>query len=226
MSAGDFAGGSAGNEVSTGAGPLRDQVREALQARIGEGRLRPGDRIFEQDLAVEFGVSRVPVREAIRMLQSEGLVDVLPRRRGVFVRSLDRRQVEELFDVREALEGLAARLAAQGGPSEAIDRLGQASARARQAWSDGDTDAMSRANAEFHEQLVAVSGNELLGSILEPLHGRLRWLFRLNEEPDRVCGEHEELHAAIAAGDADRAVRVAERHVHSSRQMVLDRILY
>lgn len=222
MSAGD----SAGDELSTGAGPLRDQVREALQARIGEGRLRPGDRIFEQDLAVEFGVSRVPVREAIRMLQSEGLVEVLPRRRGVFVRSLDRRQVEELFDVREALEGLAARLAAEGGQREAVGQLGRQSDIARQAWSDGDTDAMSRANAEFHEQLVALSGNELLGSILEPLHGRLRWLFRLNEEPDRVCGDHEELHSAIAAGDADRAVRLAQEHVRSSRRMVLDRVLY
>ncbi len=219
-------GDSAGSEVSSGAGPLRDQVRQALQARIGEGRLRPGDRIFEQDLAVEFGVSRVPVREAIRMLQSEGLVEVMPRRRGVFVRSLDRRQVEELFDVREALEGLAARLAARDGPSEAVGRLGRQASLAREAWSEGDTDAMSRANAEFHEQLVALAGNELLGSILEPLHGRLRWLFRLNEEPDRVCDEHEQLHAAIAAGDADRAVRVAEQHVRSSRQMVLDRILY
>ena len=226
MSAGDSMDGPAGNEVNTGAGPLRDQVREALQGRIGEGRLRPGDRIFEQDLAVEFGVSRVPVREAIRMLQSEGLVDVLPRRRGVFVRSLDRRQVEELFDVREALEGLAARLAAEGGPSEAVGQLGRQSDIARRAWSDGDTDAMSRANAEFHEQLVALSGNELLGSILEPLHGRLRWLFRLNEEPDRVCGDHEELYSAIAEGDADRAVRLAQEHVRSSRRMVLDRVLY
>ncbi|MDR7302542.1 GntR family transcriptional regulator [Haloactinomyces albus] len=206
--------------------PLRDRIREALQARISEGSLRPGDRLFEQDLAAEFGVSRVPVREAIRMLQSEGLVEVRSRRRGVFVRSLDRRQLEELFDVREALEVLAARLAAGNARADAADRLGELSREARSALRDQDLEAMSRANAAFHEELVAVSGNELLGSMLEPLHGRLAWMFRLNLEPDRVCTEHEDLHAAISAGDAERATELAREHVRSSRTMVFNRILY
>lgn len=215
-----------GSSRSGGRATLRDQVHDALQARISQGVLRPGDRIFEQDVAAEFGVSRVPVREAIRMLQSEGLVDVLPQRRGVFVRSLDRRQVEELFDVREALEVLAARLAAERAPSETADRLGELAGRARRAWEAGDVETMSDANAEFHDQLVVLSGNEVLASMLEPLHGRLAWLFRINREPDRVCGEHEELHDAIAAGDVERAQDVARRHVRSSRMMVLDRVLY
>jgi len=211
---------------TSGSGPLRDRVRDALRSRIGAGELRPGDRLFEQDLAAEFGVSRVPVREAIRMLQSEGLVEVLPRRRGVFVRSLDRRQVEELFDVREALEGLAARLAAQRPGAEGVGRLGAHAQRARQAHEESDVDGMADANARFHDELVALSGNDLLATLLEPLHGRLQWLFRLNLEPERVCADHEELHAAVAAGDAERAVEVAQRHVRSSRRMVLDRMLY
>lgn len=213
--------------LNSESGPLRDRVRDALRTRIGEGLLRPGDRLFEQDLATEFGVSRVPVREAIRMLQSEGLVDVLPRRRGVFVRSLDRRQVEELFDVREALECLAAQLAAQQSlGEEAVDRLGEQTRRARAAFDESDVETMSTANAGFHDELVALSGNELLATLLEPLHGRLQWLFRLNLEPERVCEEHEELHGAITAGDAERSVEVARRHVRSSRRMVLDRMLY
>lgn len=206
--------------------PLRDQVREALQARIADGRLRPGDRLFEQDIAAEFGISRVPVREAIRMLQSDGFVEVLPRRRGVFVRGLDRRQAAELFEVREALEVFAAGLAAERGDSAAVERMGGLAVEARRAYSSGDIEGMTRANAAFHDQLVALSGNELLASILEPLHGRLAWLFRLNLEPERVCTEHEELHAAIAAGDRERAAEVARRHVVSSRRMVLDRILF
>lgn len=207
-------------------GPLRDRVRDALRSRIGAGELRPGDRLFEQDLAAEYGVSRVPVREAIRMLQSEGLVDVLPRRRGVFVRSLDRRQVEELFDVREALECLAARLAAQRPAGEGVERLGEFAAQARSAHQQSDVDSMAAANTRFHDELVALSGNELLGTLLEPLHGRLQWLFRLNLEPERVCDEHEELHEAIAAGDGERAVEVAQRHVRASKRMVLDRMLF
>ncbi|MGI8306289.1 GntR family transcriptional regulator [Saccharopolyspora hattusasensis] len=195
--------------------PLRDQVREELQARIADGRLRPGDRIFEQDLAAELGISRVPVREAIRMLQSEGFVDVLPRRRGVFVRGLDRQQAKELFEVREALEVYAARLA----------QLADLARRAREAHEAGDVDTMSSSNASFHDKLVSLAGNDLMASILEPLHGRLAWLFRMNLEPERVCTEHEQLQSAIAAGDADRAAAVAQQHVLSSQRMVLERML-
>lgn len=202
--------------------PLGEQVRRALQERVAEGRLQPGDRIFEQDLAVEFGVSRVPVREAIRRLQGDGLVEVRDRRRGVFVRSLGRRQAEELFDVREALESLAARLAAERSSSEGVERMGALVAEARRCMEAGDFAAMAEANSAFHDELVALSGHELLPTMLEPLHGRLAYLFRLNLEPERVCTEHEQLHAAVAAGDAERAVAVAHQHVASSRRMVVD----
>ncbi|GAA3353316.1 MULTISPECIES: GntR family transcriptional regulator [Saccharopolyspora] len=213
-------------DAVNGRTPLREQVRRALQDRISDGRLRPGDRLYEQEIAAEFGVSRVPVREAIRMLQSEGLVDVAPNRRGVFVRSLDRAQVEELFDVREALEALAARLAASRASADDAERLGVLAERARRAWAGGDVDAMSAANTEFHDRIVALSGNALLASVLEPLHGRLAWLFRLNLEPERVCREHDELHAAIAGGDGDRAAELALGHVRASRTMVLDKMLF
>ncbi|WP_258345661.1 GntR family transcriptional regulator [Saccharopolyspora gregorii] len=213
-------------DAVNGRTPLREQVRRALQDRISDGRLRPGDRLYEQEIAAEFGVSRVPVREAIRMLQSEGLVDVAPNRRGVFVRSLDRAQVEELFDVREALEALAARLAASRASADDAERLGVLAERARRAWAGGDVDAMSAANTEFHDRIVALSGNALLASVLEPLHGRLAWLFRLNLEPERVCREHDELHAAIAGGDSDRAAELALGHVRASRTMVLDKMLF
>lgn len=206
--------------------PLRDQVYETLQERISSGHLRPGDRLFEQELAAEFGVSRVPVREAIRMLQSAGLVEVQPRRRGVFVRSLDRQQLEELFDVREVLEALAADLAAQRSDADDVRRLGQLAAQAREALESSDVEAMSEANTAFHDEIIALSRNELLTSMLEPLHGRLAWLFRLNPEPERVCAEHEELYAAVAAGYGKRASEIAQRHVRASRAAVLDRAIY
>lgn len=205
--------------------PLRERVRQELQSRIVDGRLLPGDRIFEQDLAAELGVSRVPVREAIRMLQSEGFVDVPPGRRGVFVRGLDRRQAQELFEVREALEVHAARLAAERAEPGDVAALADLAEQARRAFEAGEIEAMSDANAAFHDTLVQLSGNELLATMLEPLHGRLAYLFRMNLEPDRVCREHEELQAAISAGDADRAAAVAKQHVLSSRRMVLERML-
>ncbi|MDA3628231.1 GntR family transcriptional regulator [Saccharopolyspora oryzae] len=205
--------------------PLREQVRQELQARIASGRLLPGDRIFEQDLAVELGISRVPVREAIRMLQSEGFVDVPPGRRGVFVRGLDRQQAKELFEVREALEVYAARLAAERAEPGDVEVMAELAQRSRAALESGDIDQMSNANEAFHEKLVDLSGNDLLASMLEPLHGRLAWLFRMNLEPERVCREHEAIQAAISAGDADRAAEVAKQHVLSSQRMVLERML-
>ncbi|MGW1679503.1 GntR family transcriptional regulator [Saccharopolyspora sp. NPDC002376] len=214
-----------GEQASEPRVPLREQVRQELQARIADGRLLPGDRIFEQDLAVELGISRVPVREAIRMLQSEGFVDVPPGRRGVFVRGLDRQQAKELFEVREALEVYAARLAADRAEPGDVEVLAELAQRSRAALESGDIDQMSNANEAFHEKLVDLSGNDLLASMLEPLHGRLAWLFRMNLEPDRVCREHEAIQAAISAGDADRAAEVAKQHVLSSQRMVLERML-
>ncbi|MHA6804024.1 GntR family transcriptional regulator [Salinifilum ghardaiensis] len=216
---------SAGRFSTDSRAPLRERVRNTLHARIAEGEFRPGDRLLEHEIAAELGISRVPVREAIRMLQSEGLLEVLPRRGGVFVRSLHRREMEELFDVREALEVLAARRAVEQAAPGQADRMGELVAEAREALRAGDLEGMFQANAAFHDELVALSGNDLLMSMLEPLHGRLAWLFRLNLEPERVCREHAELHAAIALGDAEAAAEVALRHVRSSRHMVLEHVM-
>jgi DNA-binding GntR family transcriptional regulator len=93
--------------------PLRDQTRDVIRQRIINGRLSPGTRIVERELGAELQVSRVPVREALRMLESEGFLEVVPRR-GVVVKTLTRRDVEELFDVRVSLEVLENRDVALG----------------------------------------------------------------------------------------------------------------
>src|SRR3954453_21872928 len=111
---------------------LRDQVCEELRDRIIAGRLQPGHRLVERDLATEFGVSRVPVREAIRILVGEGFVEALSPRR-IVVKELSRRDVEELFDVREALEVLATRLAAQQADRTGLRELERLVEQARRA---------------------------------------------------------------------------------------------
>nr|WP_254896839.1 GntR family transcriptional regulator [Amycolatopsis sp. Hca4] len=115
----------------------RQRVREELRERILTGRLRPGDRLVERELAEDLGVSRVPVREAIRSLEAEGFLVVQSPRR-VVVRQLARVDVEELFDVREALEGLAAGLAASRASAAELKRLERALADAARATSRGD----------------------------------------------------------------------------------------
>ena len=201
--------------------PLRDVVRERIRTRIAEGIWGPGVRLVERDLAEEFAVSRVPVREALRALESEGFVELLPRR-GAVVRELTRSVVADLFDIRQVLEALAARLVAERIDEEGLARLGAVVADGRRAVEAGDHSECGTANTAFHDTLLLLSGNDSLRSVLEPVSGRLRWLFRQTTDHERVQAEHEQLYTALALGDAELAAAVALAHVRASRHMVLD----
>jgi DNA-binding GntR family transcriptional regulator len=203
---------------------VRERVREQLREHIIAGRLRPGDRLVERDLAEQFGVSRVPVREAIRTLESEGLVVVESPRRMV-VRKLSRIDVEELFDVREALEVLACGLAAQRAAQQDLRRLEWLLADTARATEAGRLSHVADCHVQFHEQIIALAGNGLLSTMLHPLESRLRWLFRQNEDWTRLLHEHERLLAAIASGDAERARACSLRHVRENRALAL-RLLF
>lgn len=146
----------------------RQRVREELRERILTGRLRPGDRLVERELAEDLGVSRVPVREAIRSLEAEGFLVVQSPRR-VVVRQLARVDVEELFDVREALEGLAAGLAASRAGAAELKRLERVLADAARATARGDAARITVLNSRFHDEIVAIAGNALLTTMLQPL---------------------------------------------------------
>ncbi|KDN24124.1 GntR family transcriptional regulator [Amycolatopsis rifamycinica] len=198
----------------------RQRVREELRERILTGRLRPGDRLVERELAEDLGVSRVPVREAIRSLEAEGFLVVQSPRR-VVVRQLARVDVEELFDVREALEGLAAGLAAERAGAAALKRLDRALADAARATARGDAARITVLNSRFHDEIVAIAGNALLSTMLQPLEGRLRWLTSQNEHWAELLDEHRRLYEAIASGDADRAKASAVEHVRVNREVTL-----
>jgi len=200
--------------------PLRDQVRDHLRDRIVTGKLQPGDRMVERELAAEYGVSRIPVREAIRILESEGFVSVVPRR-GVVVRRMQERDIDELFDVREALEVLAARRATERATKPELRQLEKALTAARKALRSGNPDAIGTASDSFHDTLISLAHNELLATMLEPLSGRLHWLFRQNDDPATLYAEHQRLFEAISSGDSDRAAAEALRHVQTNRDRAL-----
>lgn len=204
--------------------PLRDQVRDELRRRIADGRLQPGSKMVERELAEEFGVSRVPVREALRTLETEGFVQVVPRK-GVVVRHLSRRDVEELFDVREALEFLATRLATEQATNEELAALRHVLAEGEAALTRGDSAGAQESNEAFHDAIVRFAHNDLLAGLLEPLQGRLHWLVRQNEDVAELLHEHEGLFAAIASRDPERAATLALQHVRVNREIAL-RILF
>jgi DNA-binding GntR family transcriptional regulator len=203
---------------------VRERVLEQLRGHIVSGLLRPGDRLVERDLAVRFGVSRVPVREAISILQSEGFV-VAESPRRVVVRKLSRTDVEELFDVREALEVLACALAARRAGEDDLRRLESLLADTAQAIEAGRLGRVADRSAEFHERIIALAGSGLLSSMIQPLENRLRWLFRQNEDWARLLREHQRLLAAIASGDPERARQCSLRHVRENRALAI-RLLF
>lgn len=200
--------------------PLRDIVGECIRNAIYDGTFPPGARLVERDLAEEYLVSRLPVREALRILQNEGLVEHLPTR-GVVVRTLDRRQVSELYDIREALEVLAARQAAERIAEGTENHLAATLREMRDALAAGNIKAAYAANSRLHDEITQLSGNALLAETLEPLVGRVGLLRHKIEDFDRTHAEHEAMCEAIFSGDPDRAAAAARDHVRSSRERTL-----
>lgn len=202
--------------------PLRDKVVAELRRRIIDGFYAPGDRLTEDRLADTFGVSRNPVREAIRMLEAEGFLVAVPRR-GATVARVSPRDTADLFDVRLALEELAARRAAERAEADEVAALDELLAAARVAMADGRLDDLAELNTRFHAMICTISGNALLRGLMESLHGRLQWVYRQTAERRAPSSwtEHEALVAAIRAGDVDGAGEAARLHVRQARMAAL-----
>ncbi|GHA84242.1 MULTISPECIES: GntR family transcriptional regulator [Streptomyces] len=209
---------SAAQPSGPGRRSLRDHAYETLRRRIIEVELRPGERLVERDLATELRVSRIPLREALRLLAAEGLVLLVPHR-GALVAPFTPSDVRDLFDVRESLESLAARLAAERADEEGLRRLAARLDAARTATREHDRPTIAAANAAFHTDIVDLAANALLSGVMRPLEARMHWLFHLTaqRDPAQQCAEHERLYEAIAARDGDRAARLAHEHVADGR---------
>ncbi|MGC7151356.1 GntR family transcriptional regulator [Paenarthrobacter ureafaciens] len=196
--------------------PLRESVRDTLRSRIFEGHYAPGTRLVERDLAAEFNVSRLPIREALRMLRQEGLIRDRAGR-GSEVSGLSAKDVEDLFDVRQSLEVLACRLAAKRATAVDLRHLESLLDQAEKFLAKGSILEAHRANSEFHDAITRIANNDFLRSALEPLQGRMHWLFRHVSDLPELIREHRELYAAIASGDPDRAADQSASHVSKYR---------
>lgn len=201
---------------------LSDHAYDVLRGRIVGLELAPGTRLVERDLAVELEVSRIPLREAMQRLVQDGLVVVVPRQ-GAIVAPFTVDDVRDLFDVRESLEVLAARLAAERAEPAGLAALADQLEIAREATARDDKPAIAAANSRFHALIIELAANPLLANLLGPLEARTQWLFHLTKDrdPGVQCREHEELLAAISAHDPDRAAESAFHHVHSGRDTSL-----
>jgi DNA-binding GntR family transcriptional regulator len=201
-----------------------DEVAGALRERVMAGTCVPGQRLVEAALVADFAASRGVVREALRRLAAEGVLEIEPHR-GASVRRLARQDVEAMTPVREALEGMAARLAAARGPA-ARPALEASMAEQRAAETAGDpVGAFAAANIAFHALVLDLAGNARLAESLRPLSLPLSRLIyaRLLERParHRSLAEHGLVVAALARGDADAAEAAMRAHVRSGSTEIL-----
>ncbi len=194
--------------------PLGQVVIETLRRSIQRGSYRPGERLVEDRLARELGVSRIPVREALRVLASEGLVQIAPRR-GASVAALSRQSVHEMIEVRATLEGLNARLAARHRAPEVVAALREVLERGNTAAARSDADALVELNDRFHDLLANAGRNEVLGELMRTLRSRTTPLFAsMSRRRARdTWSEHAAIVKAVIAGDEDRAAELAADHV-------------
>jgi DNA-binding GntR family transcriptional regulator len=195
---------------------LREQVADHLRTEILEGRLAPGTELGEATLAASLGVSRGPLREALGQLAAERLVTIVPRR-GAVVRELTRQEFLDAYQVREALESLAIRLAVPRLTAEERAELHKLCEQMEAAAAAGRTERFFKVNHAFHGLLVRASGNQTLIEMHDQLiaqMGRLlRQSLKLRGGVERSAAEHREILAAVDAGDAKRASRLLEEHI-------------
>ena len=198
--------------------PLRDIVFETLRKAILDGDLKPGERVMEVQLAEELGVSRTPVREAIRKLELEGLLVMVPRK-GAYVADVSIKDVLSVLEIRASLEGLGASLAAERITEEEVERL-KLSAKDFEAMHEAnDRDGMVEKDTEFHSILLSASRNNKLLEIVEGLSDyvqRFRVIyFTEYSDSKNIMEEHRKILEAIDERDIDKASKAAQDHIES-----------
>jgi DNA-binding GntR family transcriptional regulator len=194
--------------------PLRDLVAQEIRRAILAGRFKPGERLVEDRLARDFGVSRNPVREALRALASEGLIEVTARR-GAAVAALDPGAAQEMVEVRAALEGFNARLAARRRDPRILGRLQDILKRGSDAARNGQIERLGGLNGRFHDTLADAGSNQILADLMRSLRERTSRVFGpiSGDRAERTWTEHAEILKAVIAGDEDLACLLATRHV-------------
>jgi len=205
--------------------PLRDIVFQKLREAIITGKMGPGDRLMEIKLANEMGVSRTPVREAIRKLETEGLV-IMNARKGAVVAPINEGVMKEILEIRKALESLACQLVAAKAHPEDIQRLRDINAAMRKAIDEGDIETITERDVEFHETITALAANSHLTSMLDQIKEHLyRYRLEFIKELKNkyvLADEHDRLVDALETKNAKAAGREIEKHIELQERYIIN----
>jgi GntR family transcriptional regulator, trigonelline degradation regulator len=212
------------SQIRSVAAPVRQQVLESIRAAIVGGRFRPGQRLVERELCTLLGVSRPSVREALRQLESEGLVFSVPNR-GPVVAVLDREHAAGIYEVRASLEGLAARLFAERANAEQVASLNAAFDELAKATSAEDVAQAVVVKDRFYEILLDGARNPMIRGILSQMNARITFLRGISlSSPKRLPAMLREIKAIVVAirrRDGAGAERAAITHVNNAAEMAL-----
>lgn len=215
---------SVSRDEETASQSLAERAYQQIKEWILEMRYKPGDVLSETELTAELGMSRTPIREALRWLRHDGLLQWIPGK-GSVVYGASLHDIEEIFDIKESLEGTVARLAARHRPKEAVVGLEAAVQAMRDAVEREDHEAWRQADAAFHQHLFAAAGNKRAEQIIRNLNEqwhRLRvGLMALDGRTRESTEEHMRILEAIKAGDEQAAEQAMREHLARLRRVLL-----
>ena len=194
-------------------------VAKVLRARIVAGQYTEGERLVEDRLAKEFGVSRIPIREAFRILAAEGFLRLVPYR-GAFIDSVDRQSAENVLEIRRALEPVAAYRAALNRDDDDIELLERLYADGMRAMERGNFEQLPSLNSKLHGVMWSASGNRELQTLLEQLGYKIAWVYSLTARRRAKSSwqEHLELLTAIKDGDQSLAKKLMVDHIDAAAE--------
>ena len=202
---------------------LQDEVVARLRRMIDDGSLLPGSRIPERQVCERLGVSRTPLREAFQVLAAQGLIELQPRR-GAVVKRLRPDEIDHMFEVLEALEGLAGELACELMSDEELSRIEALHAKMMSAYRRRSQARFFEINQQIHERIVQASGNPILARVYEGLSGqvrRIRYMPRINDAQWRVAAEeHAAIMQSLKARDPRALARILRAHLRTKRERV------
>ena len=203
---------------------LSSVICSQLEDMILSGDIKPGERINESQLSSLLGVSRAPIREACRQLERHGMVEVRVNK-GTFVRELNITEVEELYEIRAALDALAGEKAAMATDTGELDTLSNHLKDMKTASQSDDHDALFKANVEFHMTVMRMAGNINLMSLYEGVCKKASLFRRTSLSlPGRLLEstrQHEAIFKAIADGDASKAAELMKHHIMDAKTVLL-----
>ena len=207
--------------------PLRDVVFNTLRKAILTGQLKPGERLMEVHLANKLGVSRTPIREAIRKLELEGLVIMIPRR-GAEVAQITEKSLKDVLEVRRTLDVLSVELACERISEEEKQQLKTACLEFEKATKGKDASVIAKADVKLHDLIVDATGNQRLKQLVNNLSEqmyRYRFVYIKDEsQHEKLIAEHREIYEGILAGDKERAAKAAGIHIDNQEKSIISQI--